>query len=335
MRRESFHLCCLLSAGLFFAGVETSMALPAYTGGNGAISFGVAPYGGAPVVGGPTFIANNVTGRNDILSSPGLGSLGGYLTASPILANNIASYGGPLPGFGVQIGGSNGNGNFGSAAAKNTGTIMSYSITDSGAGGGTASYVVNTEVAIFTDITGSPIGTKFGAFLTMGGAVPLIGNAVVAGLRIHIDSATAGSPFLGGFDLPDMVLAISRNGAGNTIANYNVVTLGGVGGANAGLILDNGNTGLFRAMAVDNMVLGAAIPAGDALTVSATLTAYADPAYMDSFDGSQSLDLLALTGPLPDNILVGSDVVPEPSSLALFGLAALFSMQARRVRRSS
>src|ERR1700761_9548621 len=68
-----------------------------FDGGNGAISFGVAPYGGAPNVGGPTYIADNVTGRNDILTSPGLGTLGGYLTASPVIANNIATRGGKLP----------------------------------------------------------------------------------------------------------------------------------------------------------------------------------------------------------------------------------------------
>src|SRR5580692_12774708 len=80
-----------------------------YNGGTGVIVMGVAPYGGAPNVGGPTYITNNFTGNNDILTSPGLGTLGGYLTASPVIANNIFSNG-PLatPFSGTQIGGGNG-----------------------------------------------------------------------------------------------------------------------------------------------------------------------------------------------------------------------------------
>src|SRR5947209_11626800 len=81
------------------------------TGATGGISFGVAPYGGAPNVGGPTYIANNITGRNDILTSPGLGTLGGYLTANPVIANNIFSVGPEnFPIGATQTGGGNGNG---------------------------------------------------------------------------------------------------------------------------------------------------------------------------------------------------------------------------------
>lgn len=77
-------------------GILVLMSLPAlatlvFDGGSGAVSMGVGPYGGAPNVGGPTYIADNVTGLDGILSSPGLGTLGGYLTASPIVANNIES----------------------------------------------------------------------------------------------------------------------------------------------------------------------------------------------------------------------------------------------------
>jgi hypothetical protein len=48
--------------------------------------------------------------------------------------------------------------------------------------------------------------------------------------------------------MPQEVLAISRNGAGTGIGNYNIVAIGGVGGGNAALILDNGVTGAFRAL---------------------------------------------------------------------------------------
>ncbi len=99
-----------ICAPIFFISVS-GFAAPIYTGGTGAISMGVAPYGGAPNVGGPTYIANNFTGLNDILSSPGLGTLGGYLTASPVLANNIATTGVvALPVALAQAGGGNGAG---------------------------------------------------------------------------------------------------------------------------------------------------------------------------------------------------------------------------------
>src|SRR5207248_185287 len=104
---------CLIAYLILLATSTPGRAALIYNGGTGAISFGVAPYGGAPNIGGPTYIADNVTGRNDILTSPGLGTLGGYLTASPVVANNIASYGGALPLSASQVGGGNASGAFG------------------------------------------------------------------------------------------------------------------------------------------------------------------------------------------------------------------------------
>jgi hypothetical protein len=288
-------------------------------GGTGAISFGVAPYGGAPNVGGPTYIADNVTGRNDILTSPGLGTLGGYLTASPVIGNNIASYGGALPLAAVQVGGANGNGAFGSGGAQNLGSTMAFDLADSGPGGGSASYLIMAADYSFTDV-GALIaaGSTFGAYLSIGGVVPLVGNADVASLRVHV-SDTAGVFGAGGVDLPQLVLAISRNGAGAGIGNYNLVAIGGVGGGNAALILDNGATGQFRALAVDTQALAAAIPVGDILSVSTALTAYTDPASFDAISPDLELDLLNLTGPLP-GIEFGdtpTETTPEPSTILL------------------
>jgi hypothetical protein len=308
-----------------------AIAAPAFAGlidngGTGAISFGVAPYGGAPNVGGPTYIADNITGRNDILTSPGLGTLGGYLTASPVLANNIQSIGGVLPLAATQAGGGNGNGAFGSGSAADLGTLMDFSLTDSGSGGGSASYAIIGANSTFT-VAGAPIaaGTTYGAFLAIGGLVPLAGNADVAALRVHV-SDTAGVFGAGGSDLPQLVLAISRNGAGAGIGNYNIVTIGGAAGGNAALILDNGVTGVFRALAVDDLTLGAALPVGDILSVSAALTGYSDPASFSSFDPSFSTDLLNLTGPLPEDSLgTTASLTPEPRTwvLLILGLAAI------------
>ncbi len=296
--------------------------------GTGGIAMGVAPYGGAPNVGGPTYIANNFTGLNDILTSPGLGTLGGYLTASPVTANNIASFGpAALPMFGIQVGGANGNGAFGSGAAANNGSTIGFALSDSGPGGGSASYIISSESLSYTN-AGAAIaaGTTYGAYLSIGGFVPLVGNADVAALRVHI-SDTAGV-FGAGQDLPALVLAISRNGAGPGIGNYNVVTLGGGGAA---LILDNGVTGAFRALAVDNQALGAAIPVGDVISVSATVTAYSDPASIDVF--FPDIDLLDLTGPLASLDLVSTAPLPEPSTFALFaGGLLVFALPGMRKR---
>ena len=324
-----------LLAAVSFVGFFGSKAhaIPVYTGGNGGISFGVAPYGGAPNVGGPTYIANNFTGLNDILSSPGLGSLGGYLTASPIVANNIASYGpGALPGAAFQIGGGNGNGAFGFANGVIDGPTMGYAISDSAPGGGSASYIIESETTSFTDAAGTAAG-NYGGWLGMAGNVNLVGSADVAALKVRLSSANAASPFFGGVNLPQMVLAISRNGAGTGIGNYNIVTIGGAAGGNAGLILDNGNTGSFRALAVDSIPLAAAIPAGDVITVNATLTAYADPADISTFDIAPA-DLLGLTGPLPSlDLIAPSTVTPEPASLGLIALGTIGLLGRRHRQR--
>jgi hypothetical protein len=331
----------LISGVLFVSTMLLAMPAPVmgqlvFNGGSGGISFGVTPYGGAPNVGGPTYIADNITGRNDILTSPGLGTLGGYLTANPVIANNIASYGGALPLFASQVGGGNGNGPFGQGSVANLGPQVSMSLADSGPGGGSASYAIAAGNTTYT-VVGAPIpaGATYGAYLTMGGAVPLVGNADVTSLRVHI-SDTAGIFGAGGTDLPQLVLAISRNGAGAGIGNYNIVTIGGVAGGNAALILDNGVTGAFRSLAVDNQALGAALPVGDILSISYAVTGFADPASFDTFDPLDNPDLLNLTGPLPDQTLVGTPfaAVPEPGTVALMlvpvvGVAAYFVRRRR------
>jgi hypothetical protein len=293
-------------------------------GGTGVIVMGVAPYGGAPNVGGPTYLANNFTGRNDILTSPGLGTLGGYLTASPVVANNLLSDGpAALPLSNALVGGGNANGAFGSGSAVNFGSSMGFSLADSGPGGGSASYIIGSSSFSYTDV-GAPIaaGTSYGAFMAIGGIVPLVGNADVAGLRVHI-SDIAGVFGAGGTDLPQLVLAISRNGAGAGIGNYNIVVIGGPAGGNAALILDNGVAGAFRALTVDNQVLGAPIPVGDVISVQATLTAYSDPSSFSSFFLPGN-DLLSLTGPLPGIDLVGTTTTaPEPSTFGLLAGGAI------------
>lgn len=320
----------ILSVLLFSISVSYADAI--YSGGTGAIVMGVAPYGGAPNIGGPTYIANNFTGRNDILTSPGLGTLGGYLTASPVIANNIFSVGPAAAPFGgTQTGGGNGNGAFGAGVGYDGGSFANFALADSGPGGGSASYMIITGDSTYS-VLGAPVaaGTSYGSYIGIGGFVPLVGNADVASLMVHY-SDTAGVFGAGGTTAPQEVLAISRNGTGAGIGNYNIVTIGGAAGTNAALFLDNGVTGAFRALAVDSTILAAALPVGDVITVSWTLTAYSDPASFDSIDVSQ--DLLNLTGPLPTDLFMDVNAsTPEPGSSLMIGigLVAIWYYQRRR-----
>ena len=322
VRSSAFGRRVFATSLLLLTVAAPAWAATVFTGGNGVVVFGVAPYGGGPVA-GPSFIANNFTGLNDILSSPGVGTLGGYQTASPVIANNIFSLG-PLglPVGGFQIGGGNGNGPFGAGAIVNTGPLIGVSLADSGPGGGSASYAITSEIAKWTNVGAVvPMGASYGAFIAMGGFVPLVGNADVLALKVSITDT--GGAFGGGVTLPNLILAISRNGTGSGIGNYNIITVGGAGGGNAGLILDNGVIGAFRAGAVDNQLTTAPIPVGDVITVTATLTAYADPASFSTFDLSLQPDLLNLTGPLAATDFVGTASVPEPASIVLCGLGVL------------
>jgi hypothetical protein len=284
----------------------------------------------------PTYIANNFTGRMDILSSPGAGTLNNFNTANPVVANNIFSLG-PLglPVAGFQFGGGNGFGAFGAGSIVNTGPLIGFSMADAGPGGGTASYGITSEIANWTNVGAVvPAGTKYGDWITMGGAVPLIGNADVVALRVFLTD-TAGV-FGAGLDLPQLVLAISRNGAGNTITNYNIVAISGPGAA--AVILDNGNTGAFRSAAVNNLALPRDMPVGDVVTVTATFTGYADPAMFTTFDLTTQQDLLNAVGPLPGISFVNTtNAIPEPASIVLSGLGLLgvFGCAAREWRKDA
>src|SRR5262245_45770574 len=126
----------LLACATSLAGVQSAHALTQFVNANGGISMGVAPLGPPISPGVPTYLLNNVNGRTDILTNPGLG-----LTANPSIPNNTLSVG-PLawgPGqyiFGFQNGGGNINGPFGNGAAYITGPQFGYTLADGGVPGG-------------------------------------------------------------------------------------------------------------------------------------------------------------------------------------------------------
>jgi hypothetical protein len=300
-----------------------AFAVPLFNGATGGISFGVSGYGGAPP-GAPTYIPNNVTGLNDILSSPG----GTFLTANPIVANNINSSGlVGLPWYQFQIGGGNVNGAFGAGEVLLTGTNVGFNLQDPVAGSGSASYAVASSISSFVN----PVAYNgpFGTFLAIKGTLPAVNAAGVAAIRTHITSANPASPFFGGglgIDLPQLVLANGRL-AGNL---YTFVALGGTGAA---MLVDNAALGTFRGLAINNLNFN--IPAGDAFTAVSTLTVYADPMSMEMIDPTalDNADLVAAAGGgLPSTTVLGYTAVPEPSSWLLASSAvALLAYRKRKV----
>jgi hypothetical protein len=295
-----------------------AVAVPVYTGGAGGVSFGVTPYG-APVPGVPTYILNLNDGRLDILSSPG----GTFLTANPVIGNNITSFGpAPLPGFGTWIGGGNGWGPFGIGTIAINGPSVNFSMTDPIAGGGSASYGIGSWSASFFEPVGYAGG--FGSFLSIAGRVPAVGNAAVAALRTHITSANPASPFFGGglgIDLPQLVLADSHVAPGV----FSWVALGGSGAA---MLTDPFAN--FRGLAINNAPI--VIPAGDVFTAQSTLTIYADPATFDAYYPLSDSELIAATGASLPNY--GIVTVPEPGTGLLLLLGVLAALGCRKWNQS-
>jgi hypothetical protein len=291
----------LMVFALCAATASAVQPLPAYNGGNGITSFGVASYG-APVPGVPTYIPNNFTGLNDILSSPG----GTFQTANPVIANNIASYGpGALPSAFFQVGGGNVNGAFGAGTVTNVGTGVGFTLADSGPAGGSASYEIASWNANYTAPAGYA-GT-YGNVLSIGGVLPAVGSAAVAALQTEVTSANPASPFFGGVALPQLVLADAEIAPGV----FSWVAVGGTGAA----ILTN-LAGGYSGLAFNSAVV--AIPVGDAFTVTSTLTVYADPASIDTI----APDLSLLPGFNLPTFDVGA-VTPEPGSIVLAGMGVV------------
>lgn len=331
-RFESLAVLAALAAGLSIAATAAHAVALVPGSTNGTIVFGVSPYGGAPNAGAPTFIANNFTNRNDVMSSPGLGTLGGYLTANPVVANNIFQAGpGPLPGAAQQWAGGNAFGPFGAGSISLTPTRVGFTLLDNAPGGGSASYGIASWEADFDQQNVAFNGT-IGNWLAIAGRVTQPGNAAAASLRTFIESQNPNSPFFGGIDLAPLVLAASNNNA----PLLNLVAQGG-----NGQIVAVPALGTFRGLVTNSM--NVVIPAGDLFTVKSTLTIYADPASLDSV-GPDALGSI-LGDPefagvvMPQFSLAGMDAapatpVPEPAGalMLLAGLAVVSQLHRRGKR---
>lgn len=299
-----------LATRIFFLSGLTCLpllAVPVYQFGTGSIVYGVAPYGGAPVA-QSSYIPNNFNGLTDVLTSPG----GGYLTASPVIANNIDESGiANLPVFFGAAGGSNGFGNFGLGLTAINGPAVGFALVDANPDGiGAASYSIATWTSTWVENAG--YNGAIGAWLAASGT---FGSGVSAGalsLRVRVQSAG-----LGIIDFPELVLAPRANGP--CFGINGIVTCAGNSFSGGAITSQNVN-----------------IPLNDVLTVFATLTAIADPMHIEiidinSLDNQLLADLLTQQGPIPVATVVSGNpnLIPEPSTwaLALLGLLVLFGLQ--------
>ena len=283
-----------------------------YIGGSGDTVYGVTSYGGG-AQGVAKFIANNVTGINDILATPG----GAYQLANPVVGNNIFQTPANLPTtfFSFQIGGGNGNGAFGSGYTVVTGPQIGWTLADSGPAGGSASYMISSWTANFVVGAGGFNGS-LGSYLNISGILPAVGSADVASLVTQL--SIGGAAFV--IETP-LILAAAGNG--NTVAS---------GGA--GAIVQYGGGGTFRGLAIDNYG-NFVLPAGTTITAITTVTAYADPASFQSLDIFLDPDLLAQTNGLPNFVLVSDFSAPEPAAYSLIGagLGAIFLARRKLLNR--
>jgi hypothetical protein len=345
IRTRRVYRCAAIAlmAATSLAVAQTANAISVFNGGNGVISFGVANIAGPVGAGVPTYLANNFTGRNDILLNPGIGQ-----SAYATIANNTTSIG-PVawgPGqfiFNVQNGGGNINGAFGSGAAAIVGGQFGYRLADGGIPGGTsASYEIMTWNANFTQAGAAALGTT-GTYITMGGFLPANQDLALVSLRTKLVGNS-----IGVVEVPGLVLAVER-GLGNTYSTVAIQdNFNGGAGATAmpggwATIIDNAVTGKFRAVAYNvfgdlGLLDGLSIPNGEIFTAQITATVFADPASVEMFDpiSVDNADLLALAlnssgtpVPFPTTPLLdhqNPDNVPEPASIALvlIGLTPLW-----------
>ncbi|MBM3758170.1 MAG: hypothetical protein FJW38_29865 [Acidobacteria bacterium] len=297
-----------LALALLAIAATPATAIPIFQASTGSIVHGVAPYGGAPNNGGSTYIPNNFTGLVDILTSPG----GGYLTASPIIANNIFESGVQNLGFSFAgASGVNANGVFNYGWAAMTGPLMGYLLTDTNPDGtGRASYTIASMNGTWVENGG--FNGQIGAWLSTGG---FFGSPVSAGavsLRVTVQSNA-----LGLIAFPELVLAPRANGP--------------CFGIN-GITLCNATTFAGFARTAQNVV----IPNGEVINVRATLTVIADPDFTMGLI-VPSDQLLNAVGPLPEFSFVGMDpsaAIPEPGNwiLAAIGLGAVAISRRRNAR---
>jgi hypothetical protein len=289
---------------------------------NAAISFGATNYGGGAQV-TPKWIANNVTGLNDILASPG----GTFQLANPVVGNNVASVGPAAFGPGTSefltyAGGTAplSGAPFGVGTAAIYGPYATFALTDATpGGGGTASYGIETWNSSYTQTTA--YNGTFGTYLSIGGNIHIPGSSVVAALQseVYVTSGGVTTPYV----FAPLILALGNTGGASYSYVYN--------SASGASIRYNAATGAFTGLAIDSYA--ASFLAGTTIDVTSTLTFYADPASIDV----TAPDLSLIPGASLPGESFGSASVPEPSSMITAGTSlvvlSLLGWLRRRNRR--
>jgi hypothetical protein len=307
------------AGGLLATAMLSPAAHAGFVFGVGAsgTSYGVTNYCCGPIA-NPQFIPNNVTtpvtGRNDILASPG----GGYQLANPVIANNIASYG-PLgyPNYSFQVGGANGKGLFGSAFTLVTPTAIGFTISDSGPAGGSASYAITSTDNTFVTDAGGFNGT-IGGYLGIAGVLPAGGSAIAVSMMTEISVDDGGFQY-------ETAMILAMGGNGNNVA---------AGDQWAFVNTSAGFGGNYVAVSIDNWGLFNLAGPGHTIRVVNTITEIADPASIDSIAPDLTfLDDHGLTLP---NLLLESDAAgtPEPGVLLMVGSGLLVVGLTRRRKRA-
>jgi hypothetical protein len=160
-----------------------------------------------------------------------------------------------------------------------------------------------------------------GSFLGIGGAFPDTSDAVATSM---VSTYQINNGAVNNTD----ALILAAAGNGNFVAS---------GGAGAALLFGPG-AATYQGLAIDNFGQFN-LAANDVITVVTTLTAYADPASIDSFvlDPQLDADLLAQAGGSLPNFTLSSDSAvsptPEPGTTALLGGAMITVALLRRKRR--
>jgi hypothetical protein len=317
-----------------FLSLIVSLSTPAsmqagyvYVTGVSETVYGVADYGLPAQLGNPVYISNNLTLLNDVLISPG----GGFLTADTSIPNNIADTGiVGLPYYSAWVGGGNANGVFGAGQTLLTPNLVAFTLLDVNPDGtGRAAYLVASIIATFTE-DGTGFGgapeISVGTWLAIAGIYGSPLSSAAVSLTAFVKSANAGSPFHGGRSY-ELVLAAAAIGNYNTVAYSDINDV-----VQPTKFMFNDGVSPFFGLAVASEKLPTAGMIGDTITVKATLTAIADPMFLDSIDPTAFL--ISQAGPLPDFTLLGTTAVPEPSSVCLVAAGSVLCLLGAACRRN-